>query len=178
MTAKTPCTRDTLQGSGLRPRAGRQSATRCAVLTTVLSIACAGGTTPGKTATPAGGVSPLPRSVQVDQDTVVVEGRWVPIETGRESPVLPLGVRLRCTRAVRSCQEDLTLPSRERAEVPVQEVFQYRIAEWTKWGTAAGKLVATRREGATQVEIRVSLSGLTAERVVIEKGLETRWRIE
>ena len=92
--------------------------------------------------------------------------------------MLPNAVRVVCTRAERSCKEDLTRLAGERGGEPVHEMLEYRIDEWTKWGKPAGKLVASRREGGAQVEIRVSLSGLTAEKVVIEKGRETRWRIE
>jgi hypothetical protein len=60
----------------------------------------------------------------------------------------------------------------------VREALSYRVEEWTKWGTPAGKLVASRRDGNVEVEIRVSLSGRAAEKVLIETGVETRWRLE
>jgi len=144
-----------------------------------LSMACGGAATSGcKGAAPAGGIAPLPRSVRVAQDTVVVEGGWFPIEARPELPVLPNAVRVVCGRAERSCREDLTRPADERGAAPVHETREYRVDEWAKWGRPAGKLVASRRDGGTQVEIRVSLSGLTAEKVVIGKGRETHWRIE
>ena len=92
--------------------------------------------------------------------------------------MLPNAVRVVCARDQRSCKEDLTRLAGEPGAEPVHETLEYRIDEWTKWGKPAGKLVASRREGGAQVEIRVSLSGLAAEKVVIEKGRETRWRIE
>lgn len=152
-------------------------ATRWAVRLAALSIACSRGPTSGKTAAPPAGLSPPPRSVRVEQDAVAVEGQWIPIEPGPDSPLLPNAVRLRCLRAERSCKEELTRPAGQAAS-PVREAHEYRLDEWTKWGQAAGRLVASRREGGVQVEIRVSLNGLTAEKVVIDKGHEIRWRIE
>ncbi len=152
---------------------------RGAALVAVLWIACAGA--PGsrsQEAAPAGGIAPSPASVRVEQDTVVVEGRWFPIEGGSESTVLPDGVRLACVRAERSCKEDLTRLAGQRGGERVRETREYRVDEWARWGTPAGKLVAWRRDGGTQVEIRVSLSGLTAQKTVMERGRATRWRIE
>ena len=103
---------------------------------------------------------------------------WYPIEAGPESLVVPNAVRVVCGRAPRSCREELTHLASEAGAEPVHQALEYRIDEWTRWGTPAGKLVASRREGGAQVEIRVSLSGLTAEKAVIEKGRQLRWRIE
>ncbi len=160
------------------------SASRCreavlAGLVATLSMSCVGTPGPGfKAAAPAGGISPPPRAVRVEQDSVVVEGRWFPIETEPPSPVVPNAVRLVCGRVERSCKEDLTrLAGASGAEL-VHEVLKYRIDDWTKWGKPAGRLLASRRDGLTQIEIRVSLSGLTAEKVVIEGERETHWRIE
>lgn len=144
-----------------------------------LAIACGRATKPGPTPrNPAGEISPFPRSVQVAEDSVVVEGRWAPIEAGPKSPDLPNAVRVVCTRAQRSCKEDLTRLADERAGEPLHEALEYRVDEWTQWGKPAGRILASRRSAGTQVEIRVSLSGLTAEKVVIEKGRQFRWRIE
>lgn len=148
-------------------------------LVAALAIACGGATPSGsKQAKPSGGISPLPRLVRIEPDTVVVEGHWVPIAAGPESPVVQNAVRVVCGRAERSCKEDLTRLAGEPGAGPVHEALEYRVEEWTKWGTPAGRLVASRRQGGAQHEIRVSLSGLTAERVAVEKGRETRWRIE
>ena len=122
-----------------------------------------------------GATSPLPRSVRVEPDSVAVEGRWVPIEAGVAAT--PNAVRVVCSRAERACNEDLARQS-SAGGADVRETWKYRVEEWTKWGTPAGKLTASRREGAVEIEIRVSLSGLAAEKVVIDKGRETRWRIE
>lgn len=144
-----------------------------------LSTACGEGTKPGpEQATPAEAISPVPRSVRVEQDSVVVEGRWVPIDARPTSLVLPNAVRVLCTRVQRACKEDLTRLADERGGALVNETLEYRVDEWTKWGKPAGKVVASRRAGGVQLEIRVSLSGLTAEKVKIEKGRQTRWRIE
>jgi hypothetical protein len=120
----------------------------------------------------------LPRSVRVEADSVVIEGRWFPIEAGHESLAYPNAVRVVCTRAQRSCKEDLARLAGKGGAEPLHEVLEYRIEEWTKWGKPAGKLVASRRDGGAEIEIRVSLSGLAVEKVVIEKGRATRWRIE
>jgi hypothetical protein len=112
----------------------------------------------------------------VEQDRVVVEGRWFPIEAG--SLAVPNAVRVVCVRANRSCKEDLTRLTEGPGGKPVHEQREYRVDEWTQWGKPAGKLVASRRDSANPVEIRVSLSGLTAEKAEISKERETRWRIE
>lgn len=109
---------------------------------------------------------------------MVVEGRWFPIEAGPKSPVVPNAARVVCTRAERSCKEELTRLAAGATGDGLHETLEYRVREWTKWGTPAGKLVASRREGATEIEIRVSLRGLAAEKVVMERGGETRWRLE
>ncbi len=150
----------------------------CATLLGTLSLACGRPTTPGSRSATGGAVSPLPRSVQVEQDSVVVEGRWFPVEVGPGSPVARNAVRVVCRRAERSCKEDLTHLVGEAGAGPVQQLIEYRVDDWTRWGQPVGRLIASRREGGARIEIRVSLSGLAAEKVVIEKGRETRWRIE
>lgn len=145
-----------------------------------LSIACRGAATPGGQASPTSAVAPSPpaRSVQVEADEVVIEGRWTPIEGETASATKPNAVRVVCRRAERSCKEDLTRPSNYPGGDPVQDVWQYRVDEWTAWGKPVGRMVAVRREGARQIEIRVSLSGLAAEKVVIDKGVVTRSRLD
>jgi hypothetical protein len=76
----------------------------------------------------------------VDDATVVIEGRWHPVEVAADAPIAPNSVRAVCVRADRRCREDLTTSPEGAA--PVAESFEYRIKEWTK-----GKVVATRREG-------------------------------
>ncbi len=147
-----------------------------AALVACLAVGCRGAATPPPV--PAGKISPPPRSVLVQDDRVVIEGRWSPIEAGPKSPAIPNAVRVVCVRAERSCSEDLTRLSHYPGADPVEDKWQYRVEEWTALGKPAGRMVASRREGATQVQIRVSLSGLAAEKVVIDKGAETRWRLE
>ena len=106
-----------------------------------------------------------------------MEGRWYPIEPSPKSPVFPNSVRVVCSRPERSCKEELTHLASERTE-PVRETLTYRVEEWTKWGTPAGKLIASRHDGGVASEIRVSLSGLVAEKVRIENAVETHWRLE
>lgn len=150
----------------------------CAFLA-ALSAACGSGSKPNPKPTPTTGtIAPLPRSVRVEPDRVVVEGHWVPIEVEPRTPALPNTVRVTCSRGERSCTEDLTRLASPDEPKPINESLEYRVEEWTKWGKPIATLVASRRVGGTQVEIRVSLSGLAAEKVVIETGRETRWRIE
>jgi len=156
--------------------------TRSTVLAVVgaLSLACRGGSPAGGKApgSSAGAFSPPPQSVHVEPDEVVAEGRWFPIEAGPEAAALANAVRLVCRRAERSCKEQLTRPSNYPGADPVQDVFRYRVEEWTKWGKPAGRLVASRREGTAEVAIRVSLNGLAAEKAILDKGTEIRWRLE
>jgi hypothetical protein len=170
-------------GSALRrPTGGRcaqHASAACAALVTFLVAACGGAQAPRAKRSPeAVKVSPPPRSVLVQADSVVIEGRWYPVAAGPNARASPNAVRVLCARAERTCREDLTRLSAHPDAEPFREVLQYRVREWTKEGTPAGKLVASRREGATEIEIRVSLSGLAAEKVVIDKGGETRWRLE
>ncbi len=162
----------------------RRSARHCGAgrglgLVAALSLSCGGAATIGsKPAPSASGISPPPRSLQVEPDTVVLKGRWVPIEAVTDSPELPNAVQVVCLRTQRSCKEDLNRLTARAGAAPVHEVLEYRIEDWTKWGTPAGRLVASRRDEGAVIEIRVSLSGLAAEKAVVRKGSETRWRLE
>jgi hypothetical protein len=156
----------------------RVRAIRCAVLVALLTVACR-ATAPGSKADgDDGAISSPPRSVVIKDDRVVIEGRWYPIEVPPTSPVITNAVRVVCVRGERSCQEDLTRLSTYPGGEPVHDLLKYRIEEWTPADKPAGKLVASRREGATRVEIRVSLSGLAAEKVVMQNEGETHWRLE
>jgi hypothetical protein len=146
-----------------------------AALLASFATACGG---PGVPGSKSGTISPPPRTFLVQEDRVVIEGRWHPIEPGPKSPAILDAVRVVCVRAERSCTEDLTRFSTYPGAEPVHDVLQYRVDEWTKWGKPAGKLVASRRADAIEVQIRVSLSGLAAEKVVIDKEGATRWRLE
>ena len=109
---------------------------------------------------------------------MAIEGRWSLTAAQETSRVIPNAVRVVCVRQERSCKEELTRPAADPGADPVHEVLSYRVEEWTKEGKPAGKLIASRREGTTEVEIRVSLSGFAAEKVVIDKKNETHWRLE
>lgn len=172
-------TQDGVPTAAVGPSTGPGGVALVITVLGALLIVCDGTTKPGSKQPPlAGTISPVPRLFRVEQDSVVVEGRWFPIEAGPESPVLPNAVRVVCARDLRSCKEDLTRLVGQGGAEPVHETLEYRIDEWTKWGKPAGKLVASRRDGEAQVEIRVSLSGLAAEKVVLEKRRESHWRIE
>jgi hypothetical protein len=142
-----------------------------------LALACRGGSKPGEQSSAAAPLPP-PQAMRVQPDEVACEGRWFPLEAGPEAPALANPVRLVCKRAAGSCLEKLTRPSKYPGGEPVQDDFMYRIAEWTKWGQPAGRLVAARREGTATVEIRLSLSGLAGEKSFLDKGAEVRWRLE
>jgi hypothetical protein len=123
------------------------------------------------------------RSFNVQEDSVAFEGHWVPIGAaasasatpGRSTAPLGAGaVHVLCSRPEHWCREDLT----EAGAEPAHQTLEYHVEEWTKWGTPASKLLAVRHEAATAIELRVSLSGLAAERAVVDKGVETRWRLD
>lgn len=156
----------------------RSSATRRAALLVLLASlgACRGGSRPGDKPSAPEGAAP-PQSVRVEADEVWLEGRWLPVDAG-EAAALANPVRIVCKRPSGAFRETLTRPSKYPGGEPVQDDFAYRIAEWTKSGQPAGRLVASRREGTARVEIRVSLSGLVAEKSWLDKGAEVRWRLE
>jgi hypothetical protein len=134
-----------------------------------VAIGC-GGSTP-----PDASVSAPPRAIRVEENDIVIEGRWSPVEEAVASAVAPNSVRVTCARSQQRCREELTTsPSGQKT---VSETLDYRVREWTK-----AKLVAVRRSGPTQVELRISLTGSAAQKVVIDnkggRGIETYWRLE
>jgi hypothetical protein len=164
-----------------------------------LVLAEFGGCRDRRAATPATPTTPAPqgpvtaplalppaRSFKVQEDSVAFEGHWVPIGAAPTAsvtpgrPPAPLGagaVHVLCSRAEHWCREDLTQAAAAGAE-PAHQTLEYRVEEWTKWGTPASKLLAVRHEGEMAFELRVSLSGLAAEKVVFDKGVETRSRLD
>jgi hypothetical protein len=106
-----------------------------------------------------GALSPPARAIRVDADKVVIEGRWQPVASASDSPAPENAVRAVCTRVEKRCREELTTVAGGGS--PATEIFEYRIREWTK-----AKLVATRRSGAYEQTLRVSLTGLAAEKIV------------
>ena len=124
---------------------------------------------------PDASVSAPPRAMRVEENDVVIEGRWSPVEEAVASAVAPNSVRVVCARALQRCREELTTsPSGQKT---VTETLDYRVREWTK-----AKLIAGRRSGAAEMELRISLTGSAAQRVVIDnkggRATETHWRLE
>lgn len=149
-----------------------------AALAASLAVAC-GGPAPGPSAAPPEAERvPSPKSFVVQPDRVVIEGSWYPIDAGPPSTAIPNAVRVVCVRAERSCQEDLTRLSAAPGAEPAHELLQYRIEQWTEPGKRAGRLIASRREGAARIEIRVALRGKAAVKAVIAGGRRSRWRLE
>jgi hypothetical protein len=151
--------------------------THASVAALVMSLAFGCRRAPGAEPRVGGEPSAAPppsRSLSVQDDSVVIEGHWQPIEPGADLSAVPDSVRIVCVRTERTCTEDLTRTGGEASH----EVMRYRVDEWTKAGTPAGRLIASRRDGAREIQIRVSLSGHAAEKAVIAKSAETRWRLE
>jgi hypothetical protein len=144
----------------------------CGILLAPLWVPACSETKPGAL---EGQTSPLRRAIQVDDATVVIEGRWHPVEATAHSPIALNSVRAVCVRADRRCREDVTTTPEGAA--PVTESFEYRVKEWT-----SAKLVATRRKDADEVIVTVSLTGLAAEKVVVkakgDRDAGIRWRLE
>lgn len=78
-------------------------------------------------------------------------------------------------RSERRCREELTTV--RTGHPPATETWEYRVREWTEW-----KLTAARPEGPQEVQLRVSLIGLAAEKVTVSlkdrKQPEMRWRLD
>ena len=106
---------------------------------------------------------------------MTLEGGWYPIAEAEAASHVPNIVKATCLRSTRRCREELTT-ARDGAS-PLTESFDYRVEEWTK-----AKLVAVRKDGPAEVQIRVALTGLTAGKTLTtRKGkrvVEVRWRLE
>jgi hypothetical protein len=120
--------------------------------------------------------SPPPRAIRVEKETVVIEGRWAPIDPGGAAPP-PNAVRVVCRRADRTCREELTTAAPAGTPEPARERAEYEAREWTP-----AKLVAVRRtQAGDEVELFISLVGNAATKSVTRKrgrDAEVRWRLE
>ena len=149
------------------------------LLFAVLSLSVAACQGPRGASNPEAAVqasaSPPARAIRVDPDVVVIEGRWYPIDAAGVSADVSFVVRATCVRTERRCREELTTVGAGHA--PTTETIEYRVREWT-----TRKLVAARPEGSEEVQLRVSLTGLAAEKVTASPKdrhkPETRWRLE
>jgi hypothetical protein len=123
----------------------------------------------------AGQISPLPRVIQIADDSVTLEGGWYPTAEADVASHVPNQVRTTCARATRRCREEVTTV-RDGAS-PSTESFDYRVEEWTK-----AKLVAVRKDGSHEVQIRIALTGQAASKTLTtgktRNAVETRWRLE
>ena len=76
--------------------------------------------------------------MRVEENDVVIEGRWSPVEEAVASAVAPNSVRVVCARALQRCREELTTsPSGQKT---VTETLDYRVREWTKAKLTRGRL--------------------------------------
>ena len=120
-------------------------------------------------------MSPLPRAILIAEESVTLEGGWSSTGEVDGASSLANTVRVTCVRATRRCHEELT--TARAGASPLTESFDYRIEEWTK-----AKLVAVRRDGSGDVQIRVALTGQAASKSwTTGKGknaVEVRWRLE
>lgn len=120
-------------------------------------------------------LSPPPRAIHAEGDTVIIEGRWQAIDGAEGLPLMNM-VRAVCNRARDTCREELSSVGAEGVQEAVQhQSFEYQVKEWTKW-----KILAVRRSKRGTHELRISIIGLAAERVEKAVGAETenRWRLE
>lgn len=145
-----------------------------AAFVTVL-VACGGCAGPGSRQAPGDLLAAPVRAIRIEAHSVVIEGRWHPEEATADSPVVPNSVRAVCTRAERQCREELTTAPPGKG--PVVETFDYKVSEWTN-----AKLVATRRQDSSELQLRVSLTGLAAEKLSRntkgDRDAGVRWRLE
>jgi hypothetical protein len=119
------------------------------------------------------------RVIRVEDDAVVIEGRWLPMDTDHASPSPVQAVRATCLKGPRTCQEELTVlqPEGGAPEAPQRRTLDYQIKQWTKW-----KIVAVHQGSGGSSELRISTIGLAAEKVSIDRGSrggsEAHWRLE
>jgi hypothetical protein len=138
-----------------------------------MPAACSRSCPAPEAGTPGAEVTAPPRAIRVAEDSVIIEGHWHPIEeTGKP---FANAVTATCVRSERRCREELTMATDGRP--PQRQSFDYKIKEWTR-----AKLLATRQEGSDETQLRVSLTGLAAERVMVARSkgreAESRWRLE
>jgi hypothetical protein len=110
----------------------------------------------------------------VEEDRVVLEGRWQPVAANSSSPSLS-AVRVVCLQRPRTCTEELSVLAEDPAVQ--RQPASYQIKDWTTW-----QLRAVRRDEGKDVELRISIRGLAAEKVLVDRsskgGSATRWRLE
>jgi hypothetical protein len=148
----------------------------CVLPALLAAVACkgSGGSSSPEAAVPSE-ASPPPRIIRAEQGSVVIEGRWHPVEASEASDDVTYLVHATCVRSERRCREELTTV--RAGHPPATETREYKVREWTDW-----KLLAVRPEGPEEVQLRVSLTGLAAEKVTVSLKKrdqpETRWRLE
>jgi hypothetical protein len=160
----------------LKPWTSVRGWTLCGLLALLTAVTCKA---PGGSSSPQAGVpnpaTPPARVIRVDKSSVVIEGRWHPVDASVAPADVSYVVRATCMRSERRCREELTTV--RASHPPATETREYKVREWTDW-----KLLAVRPEGAEEVQLRVSLTGLAAERVTVSLKKrdqpETRWRLE
>ena len=118
------------------------------------------------------------RVIRVEDDTVVIEGRWLPMDGDHASPAPVQAVRATCLKGPHTCQEELTVlqPEGSAREAPQPRTLDYQIKQWTKW-----KIIAVHQGAGGSSELRISTVGLAAEKVSIDRaprGSEVHWRLE
>lgn len=120
-------------------------------------------------------MTPLARTVQISDDSVTLEGSWSPVAEAGSASRAPSIVKATCLRATGRCREELT--TARDGSSPITATFDYRVEEWTR-----GKLVAVRKDGPGEVQIRVALTGLVASKTLTtgkgKSAIEVRWRLE
>jgi hypothetical protein len=125
------------------------------------------------TASPRPSLSPPPRAIRVEEGSVVLEGRWQEVGTTASAPNT---VRVVCLRGPRTCAEELATAGAD-ADDPQRQSITYQVKDWTKW-----QLRAVRRDEGKDVELRISIIGLAAQKVLVDRssrrGGEIRWRLE
>lgn len=113
--------------------------------------------------------------MQISDDGVTLEGRWYPVAEAGAASHAPSIVKTTCRRATRRCREEVT--TARDGSSPFTETFDYRVEDWT-----TAKLVASRKDGPGEVQIRVALTGLAASKTLTTRkgknAVEVRWRLE
>ena len=144
------------------------------VLLTAVACKAPGGSSGPEAAVPSA-ASPPARVIRVDQSSVVIEGRWQPVDASGASDDVTYVVRATCVRSERRCREELTTV--QAGHSPATETREYKVREWTDW-----KLVAARAEGPEEVAAagfaHRTRSGEGHRQPQGSNQPETRWRLE
>jgi hypothetical protein len=157
------------------PRHGTLAPWLVVLATLAVGVTCGRRQRAASAPAAAGQISPLPRAIEIADDSVTLEGGWYPTAEADAASHLPNQVRTTCVRATRRCREELTT-SRDGAS-PSTDSFDYRVEEWTK-----ARLVAVRKDGSNEFQIRIALTGQAASKTLTtgkgKSATETRWRLE